>query len=110
MKNPIKEIKAKRRREAKLRTMVNLLRYQIRDMEIEHKKQINSHLQATVTKVGYWKMRFEALDKEKDTWSEDARRLQDRIDTHEQLKHNEKFLGLVRAIKYINDFDIPENA
>jgi len=78
--------------------------------EREHEKEMNDLMMQSVKDIGYWKIQYDALDKEKDQWSEDARRLQDRIDTHEQLQYNEKFLGLVRAVKYINDFKIPVDA
>ena len=79
-------------------------------MKIEHEKELSKAVWEGVKSAGHWKIQFDALDKEKDQWSEDARRLQDRIDTHERLQYNEKFLGLVRAVKYLNEFKIPQNA
>jgi hypothetical protein len=101
---------ARKSREHKLAEEVAFLKAGIDHLKIEHAKEVLQQRIALTKEIGYWKIQFDALDKEKDQWSEDARRLQDRIDTHEQLQNNEKFLGLVRAVKYINDFKIPLNA
>jgi len=107
MKNPLKAIYDKKERENKLRDDVAFLNQRIADMKAEHEDVVNQYVRKNVQDVGFWKMQYEELEKERDQWSKDALALQLKIDLNKMLQSNEKFLGLVRAVKYIANFKIP---
>ena len=105
--NLLKDIKAGLERDKKRREDVEFLQQRINDIEAEHDEAMNKQKIQAIKDIGFWKMKCEELEKENESWSDSAIALQSKIDMHDGLKANERFLGLVRAVKYIAEFDFP---
>ena len=91
-----------------LREELNIQKIVIEDLKAQHKVEMKRIVMKSVRDVGVWVERYKAMEELENHWRETSMKLQATIDASNNIKNQNEFLALVRAVKYIANFKLPE--